>query len=112
VLGREELDKLAIQKQALLVESGMNRLALQAELNSLRSGTTWLSTATGGAGKFTSLLPVVASVAGFLLARRARRSGSRLSQAAAVLKWIGPLYGLWQWFSARRRRLGSGQSAA
>ena len=104
MLGREELERLAAEKQALLVESSLNRLALQAEFQNLRSASGWMKAAAGGAGRFTPLLLLLAPVAGFLLARRARGSGSWLGRSVTALKWIAPLYGVWRGFSGRRRK--------
>ena len=104
MLGREELEKLAAEKQALLVESSLNRLALQAEFQNLRSTSGWMKTAAGGAGKFSPLLLLLAPVAGFLLARSVRGSRSWLGRSAAALKWIAPLYGLWRGLAGRRRK--------
>ncbi len=70
MLGRKELDRLSLQKQALLLESSLNRVALQAEIQSLRSATAWVSEAAQASRKLAPLLAVVASVAGFLFARR------------------------------------------
>jgi hypothetical protein len=109
VFGRQELEKLAAQKQALLVESSVNRLALQAELQNLRSATAWLKPLTGGAGELAPRLLLLAPIAGFLLARLSRGSGSWLSRAATAAKWAGPLYGLWKRFAAARRHSEPGQ---
>jgi hypothetical protein len=104
VLGREELDRLAAQKQALLVESTLHRLAVQAEFQSLRSATAWVREAADRSGELTPLLLILAPLAGFLLAKGSRRPDSWLSRALAAAKWIGPLYGLWKHFSAGRRQ--------
>ncbi len=112
MLGRAELEKLQVQKQALVLESSLNRLALQAEFEHLRSATTWMRTATSSAGKVTPLLLLLAPLAGFLLARGASRpSGSWLSRAVSALRWVASLYGLWQQFSPGRRKLEEPPSA-
>ena len=103
MLGREKLDRLHLQKQALLLESGLNRLALQAEIQSLRSATSWVGDATRASREFAPLLLVLAPLSGFLLARGSRRSGSWFSRVAAAAKWIVPLYRLWKSFSAGRK---------
>lgn len=104
MLGRKELDKLNLQKQALLLESGLNRLAFQAEFQSLRSATAWVSEVTQASRGLSPLLLVLAPLAGFLLARGSRQSDSWLSRIAAAARWIGPLYRLWKGFSASREQ--------
>lgn len=104
MFGREELIKLAAQKQALLVESSVNRLVLQAEVGKLHSAVAWVNQATRVPRTLAPLLLILAPLAGFVLARGSRGSGSWLNQAAAALKWLGPLYGLWKRFSARRQQ--------
>ena len=92
MLGRKELDKLNLQKQALLLESSLNRLALQAEFRNLRSATAWVSEVTRASRGLSPLLLLLAPVAGFLLARGSRQSDSWLGRVVAAVKWIGPLY--------------------
>ncbi len=111
MLGRQELDQLNLQKQALVLESSLNRAALQAEIRSLRSATTWVREATSLSRELTPWLTLLAPVAGFLVARGARRSGSWLSRIVAAAKWIGPLYGLWRRFTARRNEREAGHPA-
>jgi len=102
VLGRKELDKLNLQKQALLLESSLNRAALQAEIRRLRTATTWVREATSVSRELAPWLTLLAPVAGFLVARRARRSASWFGRVVTVVKWIGPLYGLWKRFASGR----------
>jgi hypothetical protein len=103
VLGREELDKLNLQKQALLLESSLNRAALQAELRSLRSARTWVTEAGRLSRELKPLLVLLAPLAGFFVARGVRRSGSWLSRVVTAVKWMGPLYGLWKRFAPGQR---------
>ena len=112
MLGREELDKLAAQKQALLVESSLSRLTLQAELQNLRSATAWMREAAGGSRELRPLLLILAPLAGFLLAKVSRRPDSWLSRTLAAAKWVGPLYGVWKRLSAARRQREAGQPGA
>jgi len=82
-----------LQKQALLLESALNRHALQSEFRQLRN-------AVRAPRQFAPLLVVLAPLAGFLLVRTVRRPDSWFKRLAAVAKWIGPLYSLWRTFSA------------
>ena len=111
MLGREELDRLNVQKQALVLESDLNRLALRAELQSLRSATAWVGTATRTSREFTPLLLLLAPLAGFLVARGFRRTGSWLSRVATAVKWIAPLYQVWKSFSPARKEVPAEESA-
>ena len=111
MLGRKELDKLNLQKQALLLESSLHRAALQADIRSLRSATTWVREATSVSREFAPWLTLLAPVAGFLLARRARRSASWFGRVVTAVKWIGPLYGMWKRFSPGRQEVEPGKPA-
>ena len=99
MLGHKELANLDLQKQALLLESGLNRVTLQAEFQSLRSAGAWV---TGASRELAPLLAILATLAGFLLARKSRRSESWLSRLLALAKWVPPLYRLWMSISAGR----------
>ena len=99
MLGRKELDKLNLQKQALLLESSLNRAALQADIQRLRSATTWVRGASIVSRGLTPWLTFLAPVAGFLVARRVRRSGSWFGRIVTAAKLAGPLYGLWKRFA-------------
>ena len=112
MFGPKELDKLALEKQALVAESGLNRLVFQAELQNLRSATAWVSEAARWPRKAGPLLLVLAPLAGFLLARVSRREDSWFKRAAAAAKWVGPLYRLWKSFSARRKEAEAGEPDA
>ena len=94
---------MSLQKQALLLESGLNRLALKAEIQSLRATTSWVGEATRASREFAPLLLVLAPLAGFLLARGSRRPDSWLNRVAGAAKWIVPLYRLWRSFAPRRK---------
>ena len=112
MFGRKELDKLAVEKQALVAESGLNRLMLQAEIENLRSATAWVSEATCWPRKAVPLLLVLAPLAGFLLTRFARRPDSWFNRVTAAAKWIGPVYTLWKSFSASRKETEAGEPVA
>ena len=112
MFGRKELDKLALERRALVAESGLNRLVLQAELQNLRSATAWVSEAARWPQKAGPLLLVLAPLAGFLLMRASRRENSWLKRVSAAAKWVGPLYTLWKSFSASRKEAEAGEPTA
>ena len=104
MLGREELDVLNLHKQALLQESSLNRLALRAEVHSLRSSTAWMRDATRASRQSAPYLLLLAPIVGFLLARGARRPESWLSRMTGLAKLILPLYRLWKSFATGRNK--------
>jgi hypothetical protein len=112
VFRREKLNKLSLQKQALLLESSLNRAALQAEIRRLRSATAWVREAASVSRELTPWLTLLAPVAGFLVARRARRSASWFGRVVTALKLAGPLYGLWKRFAPGRQEADLGKPAA
>jgi hypothetical protein len=102
MLGRKELASLDQQKQVLLLESGLNRLTLQAEFRNMRAATSWVGDVAGASRELAPFLIVLAPIAGFLLARGSRRRDSWLSRLLALAKWVAPGYRLWKTVSARR----------
>jgi len=113
VLGRQDLNKLDLQKKALLLESSLNRRGLQAECQNLRSATAWVGEVAQVSRGLSPLLLVLAPLAGFLLARGSRQPDSWLSRIVAAARWIGPLYKLWRGFSSNReQQADAGESAA
>ena len=100
---RGQLDPLALRKQALILESDLNRLSLQTELRTLRSATTWASEATAAGRRLGPWLLLLAPVAGLLAIRRLRRPGSAIGRLISVLRWVQPLYSLWRGFKAGQR---------
>ena len=112
MFGRQELDKLALEKQALVAESSLHRLVVQVELQNLRSATAWVSEATRWPRQHGSLLLVLAPIAGFLLTRVSRRAGPWFNRMTAAAKWMGPLYTLWKSFSARGKEAEAGEPVA
>ena len=105
MFGRKELENFRLQKQALVLQSGLNRLTLRLELQQLRSATAWMTGAARAPRQLAPLWIVLAPLAGFFLVRSfRRRPASLLNRLAAAAKWIGPLYKLWQGFSAGRKK--------
>jgi hypothetical protein len=98
-----------LQKQALLVESGLNRLRLQAEVRNLRSRASEIRSTTR---KRAPLLLVLAPLAGLLLAKGARRSIPWFNRLVRAAKWIGPAYTVWRSLSAYRGRKSEAEQSA
>jgi hypothetical protein len=102
MFGRKELEQFRLQKQALLVESSLNRHALIVEIEELRSAAARVGNAVRAPQRFAPLLMVLGPLAGFFAFRAARRPVSLITRVAKLAKWIGPAYALWKSFSATR----------
>ena len=107
MLGRKELAALDRRKQALLLESGLNRVAFQAEIHSLRSAAAWAGKAASAVRQLAPLLVVLAPLGGFLFARQSRRGSSWFNRLATLGQWLGRVYRLWRIFAASRTEPGA-----
>ncbi len=99
MLSKEELERLHQQKQALLLESTVNRLALEAEWKNLQAGVTRLSQAVRSPRWLVPVMVLAPALAGFLLVRGRPRPGSLFRRAVSLVKWVIPLYKLWRSFA-------------
>jgi hypothetical protein len=91
--GRETLGELALRKKALILESELNRLTLQAEYQKVRAGIKgW------GAGNQSGWWWLLAPVAGFFAVHMLRRPDSLLHRVVSLLKWLPPVWTIWKNF--------------
>ena len=104
MLAGKELTKLEMQRQALVLESSLNRLKLQLEFQKLRASTADLADAGRRRAPF---LLALAPIAGFFFARGSGSSGggktSWLGRLMGLAKLIGPAMTLWRSFSAGKK---------
>jgi len=90
----EHYRNLKQQKQALLVESQLNRTLLMLEVENLRSSTARLdSTLTTARRIGPWMLPLVSTM-GFFAARRARNKPTRLGWFGLILRYLPILFQL------------------
>lgn len=100
MLGTRTVEAVRKNKQALLLESNLNRLKVQAELQNLRSAVKPIG---GLAGKAQGLLPLVmllAPVAGFFAVRGVGRPGSLPARVVSAVKLVGSLFRWWKRLSS------------
>ena len=98
--GGKELKRLQLRRQELVLESAINRLAIGLELQNVR---TALGPAERIAGSIRAARPwllLLAPLAGIMVARTLRNSGSGFSKVMGLLKWIQPLLILWKQFGS------------
>lgn len=100
MFGREAITELQLRKQALVIESDLNRLALQTEWQRVRAATDWISQAGQLVQKVNPWLAVLAPLLGVLTARTLQREGGVVGRVLGLLKWVRPLLALWQSFRA------------
>jgi hypothetical protein len=81
----------------LILESSLNRLRFQAELQNLRSAYGRSTEALRAPRKLLGVLAVAAPAAGLLLGSGARR-GSLIKCAARAVKWVPAIYQIWRQF--------------
>jgi hypothetical protein len=98
VFGGKELDELRQRKQALVLESAVNRLAFVAEWQHLRAVGRRASDAVRARRQFALPIAALAAVAGFFVARR--RPVALVKRVIWAAKWAVPLYRLWKTLSS------------
>lgn len=97
MFGRAEIKRLQMHKRALLIESSMNRLTLLAEWQNVRDRTAWVNDTAHICRQFRPWLLLAAPLAGVLAAQAVRpTAGGILSRLLSALKWIQPLWSVWQ----------------
>jgi hypothetical protein len=99
MFGQKELADLQLRKRALVLESDLNRLALQAEWQRVCAATGWISQATRFCRQANPWLVLLAPLAGLWTARTLHREGGIVSHLLAALKWIPSLMTIWRSFA-------------
>jgi hypothetical protein len=98
MVGAKQVKRLQLRKQALVLESALNRVALDAEWQKLQTATAWARSAGQRVQQFRPWLIWLAPVIGFLAARRSsRRPGpGLLSRLLGLVGLIRPLMEAWE----------------
>ena len=97
MFGGKEANELRERKQALMLESSLNRLRFQAELQNLRSAYGRSTELLKAPQKLLGVLAVAAPAAGLLLGSGAGR-GSLTKWAVRAVKWVPAIYQVWRQF--------------
>ena len=88
-----ELDILEARRRALVAESELHRQQIAVEVEHLRAATAWVERAMSAARSVLAAWPVLAPVAGFVIARKGR----------SLLRTVGKG---WSWWRIGRRLAG------
>jgi hypothetical protein len=89
---------LSQRKQALIIESNLNRIALQIECENLRTATRPLHEIGSAAHRMGPWLLPLAPLAGLLAAGFLRKRSGLLGTLASLLRSVPPVLALWQQF--------------
>jgi len=92
------MTSLQFHKRTLLLESGLNRLTLRAECGLLRRSTNWAGRFNDARRKFASWTPILASLAGTVLALGFCRCTAGTGWFKRLLQIAPSLLQLWRAF--------------
>jgi hypothetical protein len=96
MVGRTAREQLRLRKQALILQSEVNRRLLESEWQQLQAATSWMGEARRLGQKARSWWPLLASVAGFLAVRGFKKSSPFLGRTGSVLSLITTALSLWK----------------
>ena len=96
-------ESLKWRKQALLLESDLNRVTLRLEYERLRAATARLDEAFTQARRFAPLLAPAAAIAGWLVGKRRRQHAGRWGRLVSLWRLVPSALAIWRQFRAVRR---------
>jgi len=95
----ETLESLRLRRQALLIESNLNRLDLSREFEGVRSHFQWLVEPADSARESTPLLAAIAPLAGMFASRLLRTNRAGNSKFTLLLDTLRIGWPLWRQFA-------------
>jgi len=98
MFGRSPIAELQLRKRTLVIESELNRLALEAEWRHVCSATEWINHAGRLLRQANPWLTFLAPILGVLTVRKLQREGGVIGRLLGLLQWVKPLLALWQSF--------------
>jgi hypothetical protein len=96
MFGKNELERLRIQKELLVMQSDVNRRLLAADWQRLRSPENWMIEAGRLARRHPLWTAALAAAAGMLAVRVVRKPGSILGGLGRVGKLASSAFTLWK----------------
>jgi hypothetical protein len=103
---QSEIEHLAERKRLLLARCEQHRQQMSADLDNLHSVAVWIERGHGAMKRIRTVWPLLATAAGFLIARKgraaAKTSSSLFGKFGKILSWwrIGKkLTGFWRSYS-------------
>ena len=101
MVGRKALEQYRLQKQVLILESDLQRLALRTEWDNLRSATAWMNEAAGIGRKVSPWLFMLAPVAGFFASRVLGHRRGSWRFLLSLTRWIPRAFAWWKSFAGK-----------
>jgi hypothetical protein len=102
MVGRIAGEQLRLRKQALILESGINRRLLATEWQRVRAAAAWIGEVKRFGRQARTWWPVLAPLLGLLIARRLRRSSPGVSRTGMLLNLLETALSLWKQFAPRK----------
>jgi hypothetical protein len=97
MVGKRERDRLRLRKQALILESEINRHLLATEWRKTQSATAWVGEAARWGQRARAWWPLVVPALGALVGRCFRRTAAPpVGRARSLLSWLTWGYSLWK----------------
>jgi hypothetical protein len=91
----QAIETVRLRKQALLVESHLNRLAFDAEWQNVRAAASWAREIAQTGRTLRPWLLLAAPLVGLLPGRGGLGSTGRLGRLLGLLRWVRPLLTVW-----------------
>ena len=111
MVGKGERERLRLRKQALILESGVNRQALAEEWRQVCAATAWVGEARRWGRRAREWWPLAVPALGVLAGVNVRRSASIASRAVSLLRWATVAFSVWKRLGAMKRS-GNGPATA
>jgi hypothetical protein len=104
MLGRKELRELALRRQELVIQSQLNRLTFQIELQNVQTALQPAERLVASVRSARPWLMLLAPLAGVFAARSLGANGGIGSKLLGLLKWVQPMLALWNQFGSPSAR--------
>jgi hypothetical protein len=101
MVGRKTLAQYRLQKQVLIFESNLHRLALRTEWDNLHSATAWMHNAAGIGRKVGPWLLLLAPVAGIFASRVLTHRRGSWRFLLSLARWIPRAFSWWKSFAGK-----------
>lgn len=96
MLGEDEIERLRIQKEMLVLQSNANRLLLAADYQRLRTPETWMNEAGSLMKRHPVLTALLTTATGALAVRAFQKPGNMLGGLGGLGKMAATAFSVWK----------------